>query len=80
MVVEYGGAHACIMCELFYAELLIKVLFHPANSTSHLVAMAFDHGYLLEPFTLFPHQESIINFLLDERKEKGDVLRSIEQF
>lgn len=80
MVVEYGGAHACIMCKIFDAKLLIKVLFHPADSTSHLVAMAFDHGYLLESFTLFTHEESIINLLLDERKEKGDVFRSIEQF
>jgi len=78
-MVESRGAHIDLCCKVIDTKGLCEVILQPISRPRYLLALTSHRRHLAESCTLIAHQQTVENFLLDDRSKDRDVLRLVKQ-
>ncbi len=79
MMVQRRGAHADAAGEPADFQRLMKILPQPARRARHLVARPLRQRHVEDAAAFRTGQQTIEDLLLDKRRQRGDILRLIQQ-
>ena len=78
-MMERRRAHLHARGERFNTQRQREVLLQPIDGLGDAVALAVDRGNLPEPASLIAGQQSVVDFTLDQRGERRDGVRLVQQ-